>query len=79
MMLKVIFLSLPRTLALSAHQISLLFLISFASLMASGSIAVFNLSFNLQSVPLAIIGVSYSVAAFPTLAKMFSNGQKKIS
>ncbi|MEK7589987.1 MAG: lipid II flippase MurJ [Patescibacteria group bacterium] len=74
---KVIFLSLPRTLALSAHQISLLFLISFASLMASGSIAVFNLSFNLQSVPLAIIGVSYSVAAFPTLAKMFSNGQKK--
>jgi len=74
---KVIFLSLPRTLALSAHQISLLFLISFASLMASGSIAVFSLSFNLQSVPLTIIGVSYSVAAFPTLAKMFSNGQKK--
>jgi putative peptidoglycan lipid II flippase len=74
---KVIFLSLPRTLALSSHQISLLFLISFASLMASGSIAVFNLSFNLQSVPLTIIGVSYSVAAFPTLAKMFSNGQKK--
>ncbi|MBL7045359.1 MAG: hypothetical protein ISR98_02055 [Parcubacteria group bacterium] len=74
---KVIFLSLPRTLALSAHQISLLFLISFASLMTSGSIAVFNLSFNLQSVPLTIIGVSYSVAAFPTLAKMFSNGEKK--
>lgn len=74
---KVIFLSLPRTLALSAHQISFLFLASIASLMASGSIAVFNLSFNLQSVPLTIIGVSYSVAAFPTLAKMFSNGQKK--
>ena len=74
---KVILLSLPRTLALSAHQISLLFLVSFASLMASGSIAVFNLSFNLQSVPLTIVGVSYSVAAFPTLAKMFSNGQQK--
>lgn len=74
---KVIFLSLPRTFALSAHQISLLFLISFASFMVSGSIAVFNFSFNLQSVPLTIIGVSYSVAAFPTLAKMFSNGQKK--
>ena len=73
---KVIFLSLPRTLALSAHQLSLLFLVSFASLMAVGSIAVFNFSFNLQSVPLTIIGVSYSVAAFPTLAKMFSNGDK---
>jgi putative peptidoglycan lipid II flippase len=74
---RVIFLSFPRTLALSAHQISLLFLVSFASLMAVGSIAVFNFSFNLQSVPLTIIGVSYSVAAFPTLAKMFSNGQRK--
>lgn len=73
---KVILLSLPRTLALSAHQISLLFLVSFASVMAVGSIAVFNFSFNLQSVPLTIIGVSYSVAAFPTLAKMFSNGEK---
>ena len=44
--------------------------------MAVGSIAVFNFSFNLQSVPLTIIGVSYSVAAFPTLAKMFSNGER---
>lgn len=74
---KVIFLSLPRTFALSAHQISLLFLISFASIMEKGSIAVFNFSFNLQSVPLTIIGVSYSVATFPTLAKMFSNGETK--
>ena len=49
---KVIFLSLPRTLALSAHQISLLLLISLASVMTDGSIAVFSFSFNLQSVPL---------------------------
>lgn len=74
---KVILLSLPRTFALSAHQISLLFLVSFASIMENGSIAVFNFSFNLQSVPLTIIGVSYSVATFPTLAKMFSNGEMK--
>src|SRR3989344_4161802 len=38
--------------------------------------AIFNFSFNLQSVPLNIIGVSYAVAAFPTLVKSFS-GQKK--
>ncbi|MCH7529684.1 murein biosynthesis integral membrane protein MurJ [Patescibacteria group bacterium] len=74
---KVVFLSLPRTLALSANQIALLFLISFASLMAVGSITVFNLSFNLQAVPLSIIAVSYSVAAFPTLARLFSNGEQK--
>ena len=74
---KVVFLSFPRTLALSANQLSLLFLISFASLMSVGSIAIFNLSFNLQSVPLSIIAVSYSVAAFPTLAKLFSNGERE--
>jgi len=74
---KIIFLSLPRTLALSAHQFSLLLLISLASVMTDGSIAVFNFSFNLQSVPLTIIGVSYSVAAFPTLVRLFSNGEKE--
>ena len=41
---KIIFLSLPRTLALSAHQFSLLLLISLASVMTDGSIAVFNFS-----------------------------------
>ncbi|MCW9054379.1 MAG: oligosaccharide flippase family protein [Candidatus Pacebacteria bacterium] len=73
----VVTLSLPRTLALSAQHIALLFLISIASLMAKGSITVFSLSFNLQAVPLAIIGVSYSVAAFPTLARLFSSGNKE--
>ncbi len=65
-------LSLPRTLGLSANHIALLVLISLASTMIEGSISIFNLSFNLQSVPLSIIGVSYSVAAFPTLALLFS-------
>lgn len=71
----VILLSAPRTFALSVNHISLLFLFSFASVLVSGSIAIFNLSFNLQSVPLSIIGVSYSLAAFPTLAKFFVNGE----
>ena len=73
---QVVILSFPRTLALSSSQISFIFLIALASFMAEGSIAVFSLSFNLQSVPLAIIGVSYSVAAFPTLAGLYSNGQR---
>ena len=72
---EVIMLSLPRTVALSINQISIIFLIAFASLMNEGSISIFNFSFNLQSVPLSIIGVSYSVAAFPTLARLFSSGE----
>lgn len=70
----VVFTSLPRTIALSSHELAEFFLISFASLMAAGSISVFNLSFNLASVPLSVIGVSYSLAAFPTLTRYFSSG-----
>ncbi|MBU1557550.1 murein biosynthesis integral membrane protein MurJ, partial [Patescibacteria group bacterium] len=73
---KVTLLSLPRTLTMSANQIALFFLVGMASVMGVGAISVFSLSFNLQAVPLSIIGVSYSVAAFPTLAKLFSKGEK---
>lgn len=73
----IMFLSLPRTIALSANQISLIILIGMASFMATGSISIFNLSFNLQSIPLVIIGASYSVAAFPTLTRLFTNGDKE--
>ena len=67
--------SIPRALTLALHQIVLLALLGVASIMAVGSVSVFQFAFNLQSVPLAIIGVSYSVAAFPTLARMFTNGE----
>lgn len=69
----IIHLSVPRTLALSSSHLSLLFLFSFASTLETGSITIFNLSFNLQSVPLSIVGVSYSLAAFPMLAQFFAN------
>ncbi len=70
------FISLPRTLGLSFNNIALISIIAFASYLSSGSISIFNFSFNLQSVPLNIIGVSYAVAAFPTLVKSFSSEKK---
>jgi len=73
---KVALLSLPRTIALSSTHVTLLVLFAIASFMSEGSISVFNFSFNLQSVPLSIIGVSYSIAAFPTLARLFSLGER---
>ena len=69
---KVAMLSLPRTLTLSTNHIALIFLVALASLMAVGSVSILSLSINLQSVPLAIIGVSYSLAAFPTLSRHFA-------
>jgi putative peptidoglycan lipid II flippase len=74
---RVLFLSLPRTLTLSANSLEIIFITSYASFMATGSIAIYNLSLNLQSVPFAIIGVSYSLAAFPTLSKLYSGGEKE--
>lgn len=69
---EVIRVALPRTLGLSANQIALFALVAFAAKMEQGSVTVFNFAFNLQSVPLSIIGVSYATAAFPGLAKHFA-------
>ncbi len=68
----VLLISLPRAATLSLHQVELLVLVSIASVMTVGSVAVFQLAYNLQSVPLAIIGASYSTAAFPLLADLFA-------
>lgn len=64
--------SLPRAATLSMHQLELLVLVSIASTMTVGSVAVFQFAYNLQSVPLAVIGASYSTAAFPLLADLFA-------
>lgn len=71
-----VFVSLPRTLALSLNNLALLAIVAIASTLGAGAISVFNFSYNLQSIPLAIIGVSYSVAAFPTLARFFAGGER---
>jgi putative peptidoglycan lipid II flippase len=64
--------SLPRTLGLSLNNIALIVIVALASFLKTGSISVFNFSLNLQNVPLGIVGISYSVAVFPVLAKSFS-------
>ncbi len=73
---EVIKLSLPRTVTLSVSLLSFIVLIAIATLIEKGSVSVLNLSFNLQSVPLSIVGVSYSLAAFPTLAGLYSRGMR---
>ena len=77
-LLKSIFLvALPRALTLSLHQLVLLVLVGTATLMVAGSVAIFQFAQNLQSVPLAIIGMSYSVAAFPVLAELFAKKEQE--
>ncbi len=73
----VLILSVPRTLALAATQISLLALVAMASLLATGSISIFMFAYNLQAVPLTIIGISYAVAAFPALSRLHAAGKER--
>ncbi len=70
-------LSAPRTLGLSLNQIVLTILTAIGSTLGVGAVSIFNLASNLQSVPLTVIGLSYSVSAFPTLAASFAKEDKK--
>ncbi len=74
---KILLSSLPRAVTLMLQQFVLLALTAVATLMATGSVAVLQFAYNLQSVPLTIIGVSYSVAAFPTFARLYASGNHK--
>lgn len=72
----IVFTSLPRAFTLSIGNVVIVFLLGFASVLREGSISIFNLSFTLQSVPLALVGVSYSLAAFPMLSKLIIEDKK---
>ncbi|MFY9462296.1 MAG: murein biosynthesis integral membrane protein MurJ, partial [Candidatus Sungiibacteriota bacterium] len=66
---KVVSVSVPRVAALSFNQVTNLILIAVASLLASGSIAVFKFSANLIYFPIGVFGVSYALAIFPKLSE----------
>lgn len=74
---EIVSISLPRTIGLSITNIVLIIMASIASVLAVGSISVFQFSYNIQTTPLMIIGISYAVAAFPALAKLYHNGEDK--
>jgi putative peptidoglycan lipid II flippase len=68
--------SLPRTLALSLQKINFIMLSAFATLIGTGGVSLFSFAYNLQAVPLALIGMSFSVAAFPTLVELYESRDK---
>lgn len=72
---RVTFLSLPRTLSSSLSNITFLIMSALATLLAVGSVSVFQFAYNIQTTPLMIIGISYATAAFPALTKHFAEGK----
>ena len=59
----------PRVLGLGVAQIQFVILSIIASSLAVGSVAGFQLAFNLQFFPVGILGVSYAIAVFPVLSE----------
>ncbi|KKW41370.1 MAG: Integral membrane protein MviN [Candidatus Magasanikbacteria bacterium GW2011_GWA2_56_11] len=70
---RIIKLIIPRTLGLAAQQLNLLATTAIASSLSAGSVAIFNLANNLQYFPVGIIGHSFSLAVFPTFAKLVAD------
>lgn len=76
--IKVAKLWLPRTLSLFAFQINGVVSTAIASVLAFGSITIFNFADNLRGVPIGIIGVAFSTAAFPAMSLAYAQGKKDL-
>lgn len=74
---KIFHLMIPRTLGIAVNQFNLLVITVFASMLSAGSLAIFNFAQNLQSVPVGIIGASFAIAVFPTLAAFIAQDKKE--
>ncbi len=69
----------PRTLTLGISQINLLVITIIASTLAGGSITVFNFANNLHFFPVGVFGISFAIAAFPSLSGVAFNRPKLIA
>ena len=75
---KILKLMLPRTIGLAASQINLVIITMIASTLTAGSIAIFNLANNLQSLPISLFAVSLAVAVFPTFTQAVNEKNTKL-
>lgn len=68
-------LMIPRTLGLGIWQINFIIMTVIASTLAAGSVTVFQFAFNLEYFAIGIFGVSFAIAAFPTLSEFAEAGK----
>ncbi len=70
-------LTIPRLFGVSVTQMGIFVDTIIASLLAAGSLSIFNYSMNLQSLPYGVVAVSFSVAVFSTLSEDATENDKK--
>jgi len=82
---KLFYLMIPRTAGVAAQQINILVMTAIASILATGSVSIFNFAKHLYSFPIRIAGISFAISAFPTLSptlipsKLFKDSQELLS
>jgi putative peptidoglycan lipid II flippase len=70
-------LAIPKAASGPVEPITFLYFTNVASGLAAGSIVTIDLARNFQSVPVSLIGVAFSVAAFPVLAAAYNTHDRR--
>ncbi len=70
-------LMLPRTMGVAVNQLNAFVMVIVASTLVAGSVTVFNFAYNIQFFVVGIFGVSFAVAAFPTLSEYAARDDHK--
>lgn len=64
-------LAFPRVIAIALNRFTIIILVAIASTLSAGSVAIFRLSENLHYLPIGVFGISFAVAAFPSLNEQY--------
>ena len=67
----------PRVMGLAVSQVNFLVMTVIASTLAVGSVTVLQFAYNLNFFAVGVVGVSFAIAAFPTLCDLYNRKKKK--
>lgn len=70
-------LTIPRAIGLAANQINLIIITAIGSLLAAGSITIFNLANDLTTPIIGLIAIPFSTAVFPVFSMLIAKGDRK--
>mgnify|MGYP000872196374 CR=1 FL=1 len=70
--------SIPRIFSLGSSQIQTIIMVGFASTLTAGGVSMFTFANNIQSFPIGLIGISFAIAAFPTLSTAAQSRKEEV-
>ena len=76
---RVLAVMVPRSLSLIVQQVNLIILVSFATVLGAGSVAVLNFASDLYSFPLGVVVVPLGVAAFPVFVSALGRNKRELA